>query len=177
LPNSLYKSEQYAPAEDTFFLADYLKHETGQKALDIGTGTGYLAKLLLPKFSLVVATDIDFNSLKFQKPKFPNSICCNGADPLRCEFDLVVCNMPYLPSEKKSDHTVDGGKDGLEIPFKIIQSAKNCVKKDGKFLFLTSSLAKYHDLIEKTKLLGFNVRVVDKKKLFFEELILVEAIR
>ena len=177
MQNELIKSEQYAPAEDTFFLADYLKNETGKTALDIGTGTGYLAKILLEKFSNVVATDIDFTSLKQQNPKIPNRICCNLLDPIRCEFDLVVCNMPYLPSEKISDQTVDGGKEGLEIPLKIIVSAKKCIKKGGKFLFLTSSLANYHELIKKTKLLGFKVRILAKKKLFFEELILVEALR
>lgn len=177
MQNELIKSEQCAPAEDTFFLADYLKNETGKTALDIGTGTGYLAKILLEKFSNVVAIDIDFTSLQQQNPKIPNRICCNLLDPIRCEFDLVVCNMPYLPSEKISDQTVDGGKDGLEIPLKIIVSAKKCIKKGGKFLFLTSSLANYHELIKKTKLLGFNVRILAKKKLFFEELILVEALR
>lgn len=175
MQNELIKSEQYAPAEDTFFLADYLKNETGKTALDIGTGTGYLAKILLEKFSNVVATDIDFTSLQQQSPKIPNRICCNLLDPIRCEFDLVVCNMPYLPSEKISDQTVDGGKDGLEIPLKIIVSAKKCIKKGGKFLFLTSSLANYHELIKKTKLLGFKVRILAKKKLFFEELIIIEA--
>ncbi len=177
MQNELIKSEQYAPAEDTFFLADYLKNETGKTALDIGTGTGYLAKILLEKFSNVVAIDIDFTSLQQQNPKIPNRICCNLLDPIRCEFDLVVCNMPYLPSEKISDQTVDGGKDGLEIPLKIIVSAKKCIKKGGKFLFLTSSLANYQELIKKTKLLGFKVRILAKKKLFFEELILVEALR
>jgi len=177
LQKILSKNEQYIPSEDTFFLADYLKNETGKTALDIGTGNGYLAKILLEKFSNVIATDIDFTSLKQQNLKIPNRICCNLSDPIRCEFDLVVCNMPYLPSEKIYDQTVDGGKDGLEIPLKIIVSVKKCIKKGGKFLFLTSSLANYHELIKKTKLLGFKVRILARKKLFFEELILVEAKR
>ena len=67
--NILSKSEQYSPAEDTFFLADNLKYENGQMALDIGTGSGYIAKILSEQFSMVVATDIDFNSLKFQSQK------------------------------------------------------------------------------------------------------------
>jgi len=177
LPKILSKNEQYLPAEDTFFIAKHLKNETGKIALDIGTGTGYLAKTLLANFPFVIATDIDFKSLKNQNPKIPNCICCNSVDPIRCEFDLVVCNMPYLPSKRISDQTVDGGKEGLEIPFKIIKSAKNCIKKEGKFLFLTSSLANYQELIEKTKRQGFNVRIIARKKLFFEELILVEAKR
>ena len=177
MQNNLKKSEPYVPAEDTFFLADYLKNETGKTALDIGTGSGYLAKILLKKFSNVVGIDIDFNSLKHQNPKIPNLICCNLLDPIRCEFDLVVCNMPYLPSEKISDQTVDGGKEGLEIPLKIISAAKKCMKEGSKLLFLTSSLANFQELIKKTKLMGFSVRIIAKKKLFFEELIIVEAIR
>ena len=77
MQNDLIKSEQYVPDEDTFFLADYLKNETGKNALDIGTGSGYLAKILLEKFSKVIATDSKLKSLKQQKPKFPNLVCCN----------------------------------------------------------------------------------------------------
>jgi len=173
LQNS-YSNDTYKPAEDTFFLADYVKNEKGFSVLDIGTGSGYLARVLSENFPLVVATDIDFGSLSSQT-KFPNQICCNGADALYHEFDLVVCNMPYLPSQKISDKTVDGGAEGVEIPFKIIESAKKCVRKEGKVLFLTSSLANYQKLVEKTKMLGFDVCVVARKKLFFEELILMQA--
>jgi len=170
-----FSSEQYSPAEDTFFLADYIQKEKGQSALDIGTGSGYLARVLSTNFSLVIATDIDFNSLKSQKSKFPFIICCNAADALRHEFDLIVCNMPYLPSEQVSDKTTDGGKEGMEVPLRIIKSSKNCLKSGGKILFLTSTIANYQKLLEKTKKLGLNVKIVGRKKLFFEELLLVEA--
>jgi len=174
LQSKLSKSETYSPAEDTFFLAEYLKNEKGKNALDIGTGSGYLIPILSKNFSFVVATDISFESLKSQKSKL-SSICCNGADALQCKFDLIVCNLPYLPSEKISDQTIDGGLEGVEVPIKIIKSAKQCLKKDGKFLFLTSSLANYKRLVEKTKTLGFNVKILSRKKLFYEELILIEA--
>ena len=175
LQNKLSESEMYTPAEDTFFFADFLQKEHGENALDIGTGSGYLAKILSSNFSYVVASDIHFNSLNSQNPKLQNLICCNGADALRCKFDLIVCNLPYLPSETISDRTVDGGKEGLEIPLGIINSVCKRIKKGGKFVFLTSSLANYQKLLEKTTMLGFDVRIVARKKLFYEELILVEA--
>ena len=175
LQNKLLQSEQYSPAEDTYFFADHLKKEVGQTALDIGTGSGYLAEILSDSFSQVIATDISFESLNSQNPKVKNGICCDAVEALRTKFDLIVCNLPYLPSEKISDRTIDGGKEGLEISQKIIKSAKNCLNEGGKLLFLTSSLANYQKLIEYTKGLGFNVRIIDKKKLFFEKLILVEA--
>jgi release factor glutamine methyltransferase len=42
-------------------------------------------------------------------------------------------------------------------------------------LFLTSSLAKYQKLMEKIQSMGLSANVVAKKKLFFEELIIIEA--
>ena len=171
----MYENNQYLPSEDTFFFADHLQNEAGKSALDIGTGSGYIAKILSSKFSLVVATEINFDALRSNRPKVANCICCDGAEAIRGEFDLVTCNLPYLPSHKISDQTVDGGAEGLVIPLMLIKSAKNCIKVGGKILFLTSSLANSKKLLEKTKKMGFDVKIVARKKLFFEELILVEA--
>jgi release factor glutamine methyltransferase len=168
-------SEEYAPAEDTFFLAEHITKESGHSALDMGTGSGYLATILQQNFDFVVATDIDFAAIKGQKNKIQNSVCCDGANALKQKFDLVVCNLPYLPSEKIIDKTTDGGPQGLPVPLGMIQSASSCVKSGGKMLFLTSSLANYQKLMEKARSMGFLVTIAAKKKLFFEELILVEA--
>ena len=48
--------------------------------------------------------------------------------------------MPYLNTDEILDIRTDGGKDGLEIPMKIIDSAKSRIKPGGKFLYVTSSL-------------------------------------
>jgi len=58
---------------------------------------------------------------------------------------------------------------------KIIESVQKCLKKGGKFIFLTSSLVNYKKLIEQSKNLGLRLKIVARKKLFFEELILVEC--
>ena len=171
------ESEPYPPSEDTFFLADYIKNEKGESALDVGTGSGYLAALLEKSFSLVVATDLVFNVLKKHEYFTANNVCCNGADALNQQFDLVICNMPYLNTDEVSDVRTDGGKDGLEIPIKIIDSAKSRIKLGGKFVYVTSSLSDFKKLISYTKLEGFDVSILAKKKLFFEELILVKAVK
>ena len=173
----LSEAEPYPPSEDTFFLADYIKNEKGESALDIGTGSGYLAALLEKSFSLVVGTDLSFNVLKKQEYFTTNNVCCNGADALHNLFDLVICNMPYLNTDEILDIRTDGGRDGLEVPMKIIGSAKSRIKSGGKFIYVTSSLSNFKKLIACTKLDGFNVSILAKKKLFFEELILVKAVR
>jgi len=47
----------------------------------------------------------------------------------------------------------------------------------GKFIYVTSSLSNFKKLISYTELDGFDVSILAKKKLFFEELILVKAIK
>ncbi|HXW02462.1 MAG TPA: HemK2/MTQ2 family protein methyltransferase [Candidatus Nitrosotenuis sp.] len=168
-------SDTYTPAEDTFFLAECVAKERGESALEIGTGSGYLAGILQKNFDFVVATDVDFGALRGQAAKVHNKICCDGANALGKKFDLIVCNLPYLPSEKIIDKTTDGGPEGLLVPLDIIESASHCIKPGGKMLFLTSSLANYQKLVEKVQSLGFSATITAKKKLFFEELIIIEA--
>ena len=167
----------YKPAEDTLFFAEHLQHEKGRAALDIGTGSGFLAQCLSRNFELIVATDIDLNALAKAHESVENCICCNAADALTPVFDLVVCNLPYLPSEEMSDPAVDGLCDGVEGPIKIIGSASKVTKEKGKIIFLTSSLANHIELVQQVQKLGFVTKVIAKKKLFFEELILVECTR
>jgi len=171
------QNSYYVPAEDSIFLADYLKNQKGRSALDIGTGSGILAKVLSKNFDLVIATDINIFALKKAHEIVDNFICCNAADALHTSFDLIVCNLPYLPSDQLLDSAVDGLDDGIEIPSIIIKSASQRIGKKGKMIFLTSSLANYTILIKLCKSLGFDANVVAKKKLFYEELILVECVR
>ena len=156
-------------------MADNIKNEKGDFALDIGSGSGYLTKLLSENFSFVVGTDINYKVLKHQTYKTKNLICCNGSDALKVKFDLIVCNLPYLVTDEILDIATDGGAEGLEIPINIIKSAIPCLNRTGKFLFVTSSLSNYQALIDATKKEGLTTKVIAKKKLFFEELMIIEA--
>ena len=170
------KNDEYTPSEDTFFIADYIENEKGDFALDIGSGSGYLTKLLSENFSFVVGTDINYKVLKNQTYKTKNIICCNGSDALKIKFDFIVCNLPYLATDEILDIATDGGAEGFEIPKKIFDSAQKNLKENGKFIFVTSSLSNYQKLIDYAQKLGWKTQILVKKKLFFEELILVEAI-
>lgn len=156
-------------------MADIIENEKGDFALDIGSGSGYLTKLLSENFSLVVGTDINYEVLKHQTYKTKNLICCHSSDALKIKFDLIVCNLPYLATDNILDIATDGGPEGLEIPLKIIKSAILCLNQTGKFLFVTSSLSNYQALIDSIKNEGLSAKVIAKKKLFFEELIIIEA--
>ena len=170
------KNDEYPPSEDTFFIANNIENEKGNYALDIGSGSGYLTKLLSKNFSLVVGTDINCAVLQHQTSyKTKNLICCNGSDALKIKFNFIVCNLPYLATNEIIDIATDGGEEGFEIPKKIFDSVFNNMAKNGKFIFVTSSLSNYQKLINYTQKLGLKTRIMAKKKLFFEELILVET--
>lgn len=156
-------------------MVDNIENEKGNFALDVGSGSGYLTKLLSENFSFVVGTDINFDVLKDQTYKTENIVCCNGSDALRIKFDFIVCNLPYLATDEILDIATDGGKDGFEIPKKILDSVIGNMAENGRFVFVTSSLSDYQKLIEYAQKLGLKTRIIAKKKLFFEELILVEA--
>jgi len=169
-------NDEYPPSEDTFFIVDNIENEKGTFALDVGSGSGYLTKLLSKNFSFVVGTDINYNVLRQQTYKTENIVCCNGSDALKIKFDFIVCNLPYLATDEILDVATDGGAEGFEIPKKIFDSLINNLEKNGKFVFITSSLSNYQKLIDYAQKLGLKTRIMAKKKLFFEELILVEAI-
>lgn len=158
-------------------MADNIENEKGNFALDVGSGSGYLTNLLSKNFIFVVGTDINFDVLKNQTYKTENIVCCNGSDALKIKFDFIVCNLPYLATDKIIDVATDGGEEGFEIPKKIFDSVISNMAKNGKFIFVTSSLSNYQKLIEYVQKLGLKTRIMAKKKLFFEELILVETIR
>jgi len=168
---------EYPPSEDTFFVANSIEYESGDCALDVGSGSGYLTKLLTENFRYVVGTDINFGALKNQTYKTSNLVCCSSSDALNIQFDLVVCNLPYLATEAISDVATDGGAEGFEIPKQILDSVVPRIKDHGKFIFVTSSLSNYEKLINYAQKLGLKVKILARKKLFFEELILVEAVK
>ncbi len=171
------KNDEYPPSEDTFFIAENIENEKGYFALDVGSGSGYLTNLLSENFFYVVGTDVNFDVLKNQTYKTENIVCCNGSDALKIKFDFIVCNLPYLATDEIIDIATDGGAEGFEIPKKIFDSVICNLTEDGKFVFITSSLSNYQKLIEYAQKLGLKTRILAKKKLFFEELILVETTR
>ena len=141
MQNKFLKNDEYPPSEDTFFIANNIEHEKGDYALDIGSGSGYLTKLLSENFSFVVGTDINYTVLQHQSSyKTNNLICCNSSDALKIKFDFIVCNLPYLATDEILDVSTDGGIEGFEIPKKIFDSALKNLKNTGKFIFVTSSL-------------------------------------
>ena len=165
----------YVPADDTFFLSDIIINYKGNYALEIGIGSRYLTNILCENFKFVIGTDIDFTSIKYSKnqlKKFDNKflICCTVCEPIKYTFDIIVSNPPYLPIDNKyiTDKTIFGGINGIEVTIKILQSFKCNLKKDGKIIFIVSSLSNNNQLEEFISINKLKKKILAKKILFYE---------
>jgi release factor glutamine methyltransferase len=172
----------YRPSEDTYFMEDILTNYRGKIALEVGIGSGYLTRLLCTNFEFVVGTDIDVNSIMYAKYKTLANIsnkllvCSDLSLPLKCKFDLIISNPPYLPKEFDNlvDTAVYGGKKGIELTIRLLRSIQLQLTERGKIVIMRSTLSdlkKMDDFIEK---LFLNNKIIAKKTFFFESLEILE---
>jgi release factor glutamine methyltransferase len=181
----------YEPAEDSFLLADVaLKDaEPGMSILEVGTGSGFVSAVLLANLKDVhlLATEINPNAARCAR--------ANGVEVIRTDlfrgikhekpekrFDLILFNPPYLPTSKDEkvpgwlNYAFDGGISGRETLDRFLNEVKDYLKPGGKILVLISSITGLEAVREKMKGLGFKVDIVEKKKVSFEELMVVRGI-
>jgi len=170
--------EIYQPAEDSYLFADFLKKYLSKHKvnsyLDMGTGSGILPKTaskFLDKKN-ILAADINSEAVKLLKQKKYNVIKTYLFEKIKDKFDLITFNAPYLPLDprepKDSQLATTGGKHGDEISVKFLKQAKKHINRNGKILLLVSSLTPMN------KIKKYNPKIVAKKKIFMEELLILE---
>jgi len=167
----------YEPREDSYLLVHAIDRairkskKKALKVLDVGTGSGILAKRmkeLLPK-GKVFALDISKEAAK--KVKGVNVIVSDLFSGIKEKFDLIVFNPPYLPADMfPPDLQTIGGKKGYETISRFVHELPEHLKKDGVCLFVISSLTspkKVERFLEES---GLVWEIAEEKKLFFETL-------
>ena len=140
----------------------------------MGTGSAILPEVA-SKFinkKNITAADINPKAVKLAKQKTFNAIKTNLFKKIKDKFDLITFNAPYLPLDKRepkdSQLATTGGKCGDEISIKFLKQAKKHLNKNGKILLLISSLT------PQNKIKKFKPKIVAKKKIFMEELLILE---
>ena len=174
--------EIYQPAEDSYFFADFLKNYLSKSKnkeisyLDMGTGSGILAETAIIsgiKKQNILTADINPKAVEFVKNKLKIKTIKSGLFdniPKSKKFDIITFNPPYLPQhkyDKKPDTT--GGIKGDEIPLKFLKQARQYLTKNGKIFLLISNYT------PQEKIAKFNPKIIAEKKLFFEELYILEV--
>lgn len=172
----------YGPAEDSYLLASVIpSYVRGKTVLDMGTGSGILAKTAIEAGARsVIAVDINPQAVQAAQKKGIGarvSDMFSKTAPSQT-FDVIICNPPYLPEDfeedKESKIITTGGKNGDEFILRFLKSAVKHLNKNGKILLLVSSLTPQKRMNALISKLNLKKRVVDSKKIFFERLIVWE---
>ncbi|MDD4128656.1 MAG: methyltransferase, partial [Candidatus ainarchaeum sp.] len=93
------------------------------------------------------------------------------------KFDFIVFNPPYIPSDEIKWIDLDGGLKGREVIDVFVSKVGVHLRKNGIFLLLISSLNNKKEVCSLLKKNDFLVRVVGRKKLFFEELLVLRCVK
>lgn len=180
----------YEPAEDSFLLADAALKEAaqGMRILEIGAGSGFVSAVLLANLKdiYLVATEINPHAARCARANRVEVIRTDLFKGIKNEkpekrFDLILFNPPYLPTSKEEkvpgwlNYAFDGGISGREILDRFLDEVKDYLKPEGKVLILISSITGLKAVREKIEELGFEVDIVERKKVSFEELMVVRG--
>jgi len=181
----------YLPSDDTFLLLDTLKKEITNnnkynKALELGFGSGVISLYIYDFVNNIDCSDINLeviNYFKEVKKKYNlekiNVIHSDLFENISNKYDLIIFNPPYVPSEEinrkdTSCLATDGGTNGTKIINKFINNLNKVFKKESVCYLLISSLNNIKDVEKLCKENNFRVKIINRKKLFFEELIILK---
>ncbi|MCK5150503.1 MAG: tRNA (adenine(22)-N(1))-methyltransferase TrmK [Candidatus Thorarchaeota archaeon] len=179
----------YPPAEDTFLLLDSIDTKPSDRALEVGSGTGYVALHLCQAVSQVIAIDISFaavrntianvrtNSLQ-NKCTVIQSEMLTGLSP-REKFSIIAFNPPYLPAEEGGtslDHALIGGEVGIELTERFIRQAVEYLQPEGRLYVVVSSLADVETIERVMNSCSLSTEIVGETPLFFEKLQIMRGV-
>lgn len=124
---------------------------SGERAVDLGTGTGLLAAALSRRYRCVVATDVVHRAagaagctmMLNERP--PGhvwlAVQADVASGLRSgSFDLVAANTPWVPVSTAPGSPArifaDGGRDGIELPARFLIEGAALLRPGGVAVLL-----------------------------------------
>jgi len=133
-------------------LAWLRRHKDYRHAVDIGTGSGCIGIALavnLPDLR-VSATDISPDAVKVARRNARRhgvekrmETSCRDLFPGDGEFDLVLANLPYIPTRtlkklpvfgREPTLALDGGADGLDLIRRLLEQAPDRIAPGGLLL-------------------------------------------
>jgi release factor glutamine methyltransferase len=132
----------------------WLEHRTNARtAIDVGTGSGCIAISLATRIRglNLTATDISKralevavrNAVKFSVADRIEFNCCDLLPSKTMTYDLIVANLPYIPTKtmetlpiygREPTLALDGGSDGLDLVRRLITLAPGYLSPGGMML-------------------------------------------
>ncbi len=165
----------YAPSEDSHLLLRAVEVRSGERVLELGTGTGFLA-LHAARSARVVATDIHPEAVRVAR----RNANANGLAlavvrtdlfrGLRGAFDVIVMNPPYLIERIGGDWEArawQGGVTGEDVILRFLSEAPGHLAGEGRAYLLVPSDRERAMAAAQER---FRVAIAAKRPLFYETL-------
>lgn len=180
-------NDVYEPSEDTFLLLDAIESFRNffKRVVEVGSGSGIVTLALAKLSDETFAVDISDEAVRSTWRKLKSSPHINTSHVIRGDilsmfrdsplFDLIISNPPYLPVEGLGDETIEGGIDFLK---QVISQSKSKITDRGVLVIVASTLTSGLDeILSYLRTEGFNPYIKLSRKLFFEEIIIIEAVK
>jgi release factor glutamine methyltransferase len=182
----------YEPAEDSFLFAENLELDKSSRVVEVGVGCGILSIVAAKKAQEVYSVDINPYAVRCARR---NAIFNGAAGKIffvegdlfssfakGVEFDSILFNAPYLPSEKEESSLLErswaGGKSGREVIDRFIDQAIEHLSSKGRILLMQSSLSNVELTFQRFMDKGLDAKLVASQSLpFFEKVVLIIATR
>ena len=176
----------YQPAEDSKLLADAVVEtvDPGQRALDVGTGSGYVATRLRNEAD-ADAVGVDLNPEACEQAFEAGVPVVRGDmfDPFRDDaFDIVVCNPPYLPTPPEQEwddwmeRALSGGEDGRAMVDPFLDGVGRVLTEGGAAYLLISTLTGPEAVRAYGRERGLDSEIVSEESPPFEKLLVVRFV-
>ncbi len=168
----------YRPSEDSRLLLESVRLEPGERFLEVGTGTGLVA-LHAAQRGPAVATDANRDATLLARSNALRNglplqvVRTNLAAGVRGPFDVIAFNPPYLEGcpRDELDRAWAGGDQGSEVSVRFLQDLPRILSEDGRAYLLLSRANRAAYAFAETQ---FATRLVSTKRLFFEDLDVLE---
>lgn len=171
----------YRPGEDSLLLLESILLHPGERFLEVGTGGGLIA-LHAARLGPAVATDVNREATALarrgaRKNGLPLEVVRTDlAAGLRGTFDVIAFNPPYLegcPRDER-DRAWAGGEWGSELSIRFLRDLPRILRPGGRAYLLLSRANRTARVLADS---SFRSRVVSGKRLFFEDLEVLELRR
>jgi release factor glutamine methyltransferase len=193
------ETEVYQPAEDSHLLAEAAiidlrisatddptsAEEEAPLALEVGTGSGYVAESVADETGLrVLGSDVNPHACAQARERGVEAVLADLLEPFRSGvFDAVLFNAPYLPTDPDDERddwmevALSGGEDGREVIEPFLDSVGRVLTPDGAVYLLVSSLTGVEEVVQLAADEGFSAVALQDESFPFETLTVLKLIR